>query len=68
MGTGDCLWSVTAGQDGHRILVFFGSKMDKTDNNSLTNHPETETGSIPFSISSRIVGCWGVGEEAVFDE
>ena len=35
--------------------------MDKTDNNSLTNQPET--GVISSSISSRVVGCWGVVEE-----
>eukprot|EP00956_Cyclotella_meneghiniana_P039617 scaffold175458_cov45-Cyclotella_meneghiniana.AAC.2 len=32
---------------------------------TLTNQPETR--SIPPPLSSRIVGCWGVVEKAVFD-
>eukprot|EP00956_Cyclotella_meneghiniana_P034181 scaffold102129_cov38-Cyclotella_meneghiniana.AAC.2 len=39
--------------------------MDKTDNTILTNQPET--GAIPPLISSRVVGCLGVVEKAVFD-
>ena len=39
--------------------------MDKTDDNTLTNQPET----VPIAslILSRVVGCWGVVEKAVFD-
>ena len=52
-----------------RELIFFSvvnaSKMDKTDNTILTNQPET--GAIPPLVSSRVVGCLGVVEKAVFD-
>ena len=39
--------------------------MDKTDDNTLTNQPET----VPIAslIMSRVVGCLGVVEKAVFD-
>ena len=39
--------------------------MDKTDDNTLTNQPET----VPIAslVLSRVVGCWGVVEKAVFD-
>eukprot|EP00956_Cyclotella_meneghiniana_P044084 scaffold301313_cov146-Cyclotella_meneghiniana.AAC.1 len=40
--------------------------MDKTDNRIPTNQPER--GAIPPLISSRVVGCLGVVEKAVFDE
>eukprot|EP00956_Cyclotella_meneghiniana_P017770 scaffold29224_cov40-Cyclotella_meneghiniana.AAC.1 len=40
-------------------------KIDKTDYFSLTNHPVTRA--IPPPLSSRVVGCWGVVEKAVFD-
>eukprot|EP00956_Cyclotella_meneghiniana_P029849 scaffold73605_cov23-Cyclotella_meneghiniana.AAC.1 len=54
-------WGVgTVGRDGHRILDFFGSKMDKRDDNTLTNQPETVT--IPSATLSRVVGCWDAGE------
>ena len=39
---------------------FLGSKMDKTDDNRLTNQPETVT--IPSPILSRVMGCWDAGE------
>eukprot|EP00956_Cyclotella_meneghiniana_P007802 scaffold10401_cov71-Cyclotella_meneghiniana.AAC.1 len=39
--------------------------MDKTDSKLLTNQPET--GAIPPLVSSRVVGCLGVVEKAVFD-
>ena len=56
--------------DERKIISIFSAvkwtKLDKTDNNSLTNQPEK--GAIPSSISSRVVGCWGVVEEVVFDE
>eukprot|EP00956_Cyclotella_meneghiniana_P011406 scaffold16006_cov70-Cyclotella_meneghiniana.AAC.1 len=39
--------------------------MDKTDNTILTNQPET--GGIPPLVLSRVVGCLGVVEKAVFD-
>eukprot|EP00956_Cyclotella_meneghiniana_P001119 scaffold1301_cov75-Cyclotella_meneghiniana.AAC.2 len=39
--------------------------MDKTDNTILTNQPET--GAIPPLVSSRVVGCLGVVEKALFD-
>ena len=48
------------------ISTFFGSKMDKTDDNTLTNQPETVT--IPSSILLRVMGCWGMGAEAEFVE
>eukprot|EP00956_Cyclotella_meneghiniana_P002680 scaffold3165_cov62-Cyclotella_meneghiniana.AAC.2 len=41
-------------------------KMVKTDNRILTNQPER--GAIPPLVSSRVVGCLGVVEKAVFDE
>ena len=52
-----------------RELIFFSAvnvgKMDKTDNTILTNQPET--GAIAPLVSSRVVGCLGVVEKAVFD-
>ena len=39
--------------------------MDKTDNTILTNQPET--GAIPPLVSSRVLGCLGFVEKAVFD-
>eukprot|EP00956_Cyclotella_meneghiniana_P001338 scaffold1455_cov87-Cyclotella_meneghiniana.AAC.3 len=36
------------------------------DNNALTHQPET--GTIPSLLLSRVVGCWGVVADAVFDE
>eukprot|EP00956_Cyclotella_meneghiniana_P012746 scaffold18143_cov65-Cyclotella_meneghiniana.AAC.6 len=39
--------------------------MDKTDNTILTNQPETR--SILPLVSSRVMGCLGVVEKAVFD-
>ena len=45
-----------------KILLLFGKKIVKTDNNALTNQPETR--SIPPPSSSRVMGCWGVGAEA----
>ena len=40
--------------------------MDKTDNNALTNQPETRA--IPPLASSRVMGCPGVGTDTAFDE
>ena len=51
-----------------RINIFLAvnvSKMDKRDSKLLTN--QTETGAIPPLVSSRVVGCLGVVEKAVFD-
>ena len=48
-----------------RDFIFFGSKMDKRVNKSLTNQPET--GTVPPLVSSRVVGCWRVVAKAVFD-
>ena len=49
-----------------RELIFFGSKMYKSDTITLTNQPETR--SIPPPSSWRAMGCWGVGAEAEFVE
>ena len=39
--------------------------MDKTDDNTLTNQPETVP--IASQVLSWVDGCWGVVEKAVFD-
>eukprot|EP00956_Cyclotella_meneghiniana_P000561 scaffold611_cov54-Cyclotella_meneghiniana.AAC.1 len=39
--------------------------MDKTDNKTLTNQPET--GAFPPLASSRVAGCWGGVKKAAFD-
>ena len=49
-----------------KILLLFGKKIVKTDNNALTNQPEIVA--IPPPLLSRVVGCWGVVAEAVFVE
>ena len=49
-----------------KILLLFGNKIVKTDNNTLTNQPEIAA--IPPPLSSRVVGCSGVVAEAVFVE
>ena len=49
-----------------KILLLFGKKIVITDNNALTNQPET--GVIPSPLSSRVEECCGVEVEAVFDE
>jgi len=49
-----------------KILLLFGNKIVKTDNNTLTNQPEIAA--IPPPLSSRVVGCWGVVAEAEFVE
>eukprot|EP00956_Cyclotella_meneghiniana_P039568 scaffold174427_cov37-Cyclotella_meneghiniana.AAC.1 len=48
------------------ILLRFGKKIVKTENNALTNQPEIVT--IPPPLSSRVVGCSAVVAEAVFVE
>ena len=48
-----------------KILLLFGKKIVKTDNNTLTNQPEIVA--IPPPLSSRVMGCLGVVVEAVFD-
>ena len=48
-----------------KILLLFGKKIVKTDNNTLTNQPEIVA--IPPPLSSRVMGCLGVVAEAVFD-
>eukprot|EP00956_Cyclotella_meneghiniana_P002535 scaffold2932_cov54-Cyclotella_meneghiniana.AAC.2 len=45
-----------------KILLLFDKKIVKTDNNALTNQPETR--SILPPSSSQVMGCWGVGAEA----
>ena len=47
---------------GTAVGIFLCSKMDKTDNNTLTNQPEIVT--IPSPILSLAVGCWHAGEWA----
>ena len=49
-----------------KILLLFGKKIVKTDNNTLTNQPEIVE--IPPTLSSRVVVCLAVVAEAVFDE
>ena len=49
-----------------KILLLFGKKIVKTDNNTLTNQPEIAAITPP--LSSRVVGCSAVVAEAVFVE
>eukprot|EP00956_Cyclotella_meneghiniana_P041060 scaffold213197_cov42-Cyclotella_meneghiniana.AAC.2 len=49
-----------------KILLLFGKKIVKTDNNALTNQPEIVA--IPPPLLSRVVGCWGVVAETEFVE
>eukprot|EP00956_Cyclotella_meneghiniana_P006063 scaffold7891_cov37-Cyclotella_meneghiniana.AAC.1 len=49
-----------------KILLLFGKKIVKTDNNTLTNQPEIVA--IPPTLSSRVVVCLAVVAEAEFDE
>ena len=49
-----------------KILLLFGKKIVKTDNNTLTNQPEIAAITPP--LSSRVVGCSAVVAEAEFVE